>query len=78
MPFLVKKIEGDLLDFFEGKAILFKNITGVLGQEDYVNVNKFIGFTQNFSNVILVENLPLLTNYGLKHNLTTIELEISY
>ncbi len=78
MPYLVKKIEGNLLNFYETSPLLFKNISGVVGIEDFIKINNFIGFTQNFSQVIKVEGQLSLTNYGLKHNLTTINLEISY
>lgn len=78
MPYLVKKIEGNLLNFYETSPLLFKNISGVVGIEDFIKINNFIGFTQNFSQVIKVEEQLSLTNYGLKHNLTTINLEISY
>lgn len=78
MPFLVKNIQGNVLDFFEGEVKLFKSITGVVGLEDYIELNKFVALTQNFSKVIAVEEQQVLINYGLKHNLNTIELEISY
>lgn len=78
MPYIVKKISGEVLNFFEGECTYLKGITGVVGLEDYIHVNNFIGFTQNFSKVVEVEVLPEIKYYGYKHNFEIIELEISY
>jgi len=80
MPYLIKKIEGEIFDNFVGEIVFYKKIIGAIGLEDYVIVNNFIGFTQNFSNVIEVTNIRDNgnTKYGLHSKNNVINLEISY
>lgn len=78
MPYLIKKISGEILDNFEGNTSLVSQINAMLGVEDYIDINNFIGFTQNFTKVVEIIKLPVLTEFGLKNKTNFLELEISY
>lgn len=78
MPYLVKKIGGELLDYNEGEVIFINNLKGEIGVDDFVSVGKLIAFTQNFSHVNETVDFLKETNYGLKNNTNYKLLEISY
>jgi len=80
MPYLVKKVEGEIFNNFIGENYFYKKLVGTIGLEDYVKLNNFIGFTQNFSSVIKVGLISSNTKnkYGLKSGDNVINLEISY
>lgn len=78
MPYLVKKIEGEIFEMIEGNCSFVSNILGEVGVEDYIQINDFIAFTQNFSKVVEVEAIPSLVNYGLKNKTQFLELKLSY
>lgn len=78
MPYLVKKIVGEIFDNNEGQVGLLRILKAEIGVEDYIDVNTLIGFTQNFSKVVYAEDLPKITSYGLKNNTNFTLLEISY
>jgi hypothetical protein len=80
MPKLIKKIEGEFFETIIGDVIYSSSLTGEIQSEDYINLNGFIGYLQNFTKV---ENLTELTkpiNFGLKnkYNILTVTLEIDY
>lgn len=80
MPYLIKKIEGEIFSNFIGDIIFYKEISGAIGLEDYIKLNNFIGYSQNFINVIEVEMIRINGNskYGLTGKNNVINLEISY
>lgn len=78
MPYLIKKISGEILPNNEAEVKLLKLVKAKIGVEDYIDVDTLIGFTQNFSKVVNVELNPILSNYGLKNNTNFTLFEISY
>lgn len=80
MPKLITKIEAKVLDNFVGSVYIFSNLTGQVQFEDYVNLNGFVAYLQNFTKVGFVQNLPKPQLFGLKnqYNLPTVTLQISY
>lgn len=80
MPFYIKKIEGVILDTYLTEASFVTELKAELQFEDYVNLNNFIAFLQNFKQVESIEKIEKPFNIGLKNqfNLETITLEISY
>jgi hypothetical protein len=80
MPYLVTKVEGKVLDNFVGGIYVFSNLSGQVQFEDYIELNGFIAYLQNFTQVGYVEKLVKPLNFGLKtqFNLPTQTLSISY
>ena len=77
---LIKKIEGIVYNNVIGNVTLIKPISGVIQQEDYINLNGFIGYLQNLSKTEKTSALTKPYNYGLpnKYNMTMVTLEIDY
>lgn len=80
MPKLITKIEARVLDNFTGSVYIFSNLAGEIQFEDYVNMNGFVAYLQNFSKVGFTQSLAKPSFFGLKSpfNLPTISLQISY
>jgi hypothetical protein len=80
MPKLITKIEARVLDNFTGSVYIFNNLSGQVQFEDYVNMNGFVAYLQNFTKVGFVQTLTKPSFFGLKnqYNLPTISLQISY
>lgn len=78
MPQLIRSIEGEVLDNFVGDTMLLRTIVGEIGLEDYVNLNGFIAYLQNFSRADEAEALAKPLNFGLINNKEIVTLEISY
>lgn len=78
MPYLVKKVSGEILESNETSVNLVSILNASIGVEDYINVNTFIGYTQNFSQVVEAISIPKQTSYGLKNNTSFTLLNISY
>ena len=77
MPKLVKNIEGNIYDNHEGK-IFIGGIIGGIDTEDYININGFIGYLQNFKSVYNTEENNVNAVFGLKTENDVINLNISY
>jgi hypothetical protein len=77
---LFKKIEGEIFDNPFGDVKCIKSIEGQIQEEDYINLNGFVGFLQNLSKVEDTSSLLIPTNFGLKntYNVPMITLEIDY
>jgi hypothetical protein len=80
MPILIKSIQGNVLDNVIGNVYCFSSITGEAQFEDYINLNGFIAYLQNFKRVETLTKLEKPLKFGLKnqYNLPTTTLEISY
>lgn len=80
MPKLITKIEGQVLDNFTGSLYVFNEVSGQIQTEDYINLNGFVAYLQNFTKVGYVQSLPRPSFFGLRnqYNLPTTTLQISY
>jgi hypothetical protein len=80
MPKLITKIEGQVLDNFTGSLYVFNEVSGQIQTEDYINLNGFVAYLQDFTKVGFVETLNKPNFFGLRNqfNLPTTTLQISY
>lgn len=80
MPQLIKKIEGELIDTITNDVNLINSINGEIQEEDYINLNGFVAFLQNYTQVETIEKLIKPLNFGLinQYNIPVIILEIDY
>lgn len=78
MPHLIKNIEGEVLNNFVGNTSSLSIIVGKIGLEDYIGLNNYIGYLQNFSRIEEVVGLTIPTSFGLTNNNEMVTLEISY
>jgi hypothetical protein len=80
MPKLITKIEARVLDNYTGSVYIFSNLTGEMQFEDYININSFVAYLQNFTKVGFIQTLAKPSFFGLKnqYNQPTILLQISY
>lgn len=80
MPKLIKDIRADILDYFTGDLYYVTTLTATVQTEDYINLNGFIAYLQNFKKVGYLEYFQKPLTFGLKnqYNQPTITLEISY
>lgn len=80
MPVYIKKVEGIILDTYLADVSFISIINADVQFEDYVNLESFIAFLQNFSKASEITNLEKPLTFGLKtqFNEQTINLEISY
>jgi hypothetical protein len=80
MPILIKKIEGEVFETIIGDIIYGSSLTGEIQSEDYINLNGFIGYLQNFSKIEELTELTKPVSFGLKnkYNIGVVTLEIDY
>jgi len=80
MPILLKSVKSNVLDSYVGNLYFVSAIQASLQLDDYINVNGFIAYLQNYQYVESVTKLDKPIEFGLKnqYNLPTITLEISY
>lgn len=80
MPQLITNITANVLDNFIGTVTIFTPISAQIQQEDYINLNGFIAYLQNFSRIELTEPLEKPLVFGLKnaYNVSATTLNISY
>ena len=78
MPRLIKNIEGLIFDNFESSTLLLKSVEGFYGEEDYIKMDGFEAFLQDFRQIISVEDFDVPPSFGLKNNTDFITIEISY
>lgn len=80
MPKLLKNITGAVLENYSGEIVFLNSISGKIQFEDYVYIDSFIAYLQNFKQVEYFSILEKPLAFGLKnqYNLPTITLEISY
>ena len=80
MPQLIKKVEGEVFDQTIGSVSYLKPIIGEFQEEDYINLNGFIAYLQNFTETEEIDNLVKPLNFGLKneYNIPIVTLQIDY
>lgn len=80
MPQLIRNIQGQAYLVTTGNVSAFKTITGEIQQEDYINLNGYVAYLQNFTKIDYSELLIKPFLFGLKnrYNLPMVTLEINY
>lgn len=78
MPILYKNTEGNVYNNTIGSVVYIKQINGQIQGEDFINLNGFIAYTQNFSKIGVTSSLIKPINFGLFNNIEMTTLEISY
>jgi hypothetical protein len=80
MPKLIKNIKADILDYFTGDLYYVTELSGVVQDSDYINLNGFVAYLQNFKRVdyLVYFQKPLMFGLKNQYNQPTIILEISY
>lgn len=80
MPRLIKNINASILDNYLGSVPYYTTLSSDIQFEDYINLNGFIAYLQNFTNVKEVIRLQKPSTFGLKnqYNVGLNILQISY
>jgi hypothetical protein len=80
MPQLLKKVQGEILTNVIGDVRFVSNVYGQIQQEDYINLNGFVAYLQNFSRIEKTTELIKPMEFGLvnTNNIEIKTLEISY
>lgn len=80
MPQLIKKIQGFMPLYLNGGTRYVKTISGIIQQEDYINIPNFVGLIQNLTHTELTLGMDLPITFGLKNqnNSPMITLNIDY
>ena len=80
MPILLRTIDAKILDNFIGNINIFSSIEASIQFEDYIKLNAFTAYLQNFTKADSVTFFEKPITFGLKnqYNLPVITLEISY
>jgi len=79
MPYIIKNINAEVLDIFEGVITGF-GVSGEFGSEDYIKLPNFEAFLQDFSSVDTVVELEIPAIFGLtfNNNKEFVELNCSF
>ena len=79
MPQLVQKIEGEILQYVINDINYIKSVSGIIQDSDYIYLNGYIAYMQNFVNVEYTQLLGNPLTYGLpnvnKLKIATIEID---
>lgn len=80
MPILFRNIEARILDNFIGEVAIFSTIEASIQFEDYIRLNAFTAYLQNFTRAETVTFLSKPFNFGLanQYYLPTTTLEMDY
>ena len=80
MPQLLKQVQGEILTNVIGDVTFVSSVYGKIQQEDYINLNGFIAYLQNFSKIELATKVITPMDFGLPntYNIETKTLEINY
>ena len=80
MPKLLKSIQGNIVENIMGDVNYVIGVSGEAQLEDYINLNGFVAYLQNFSRVRSLTELQTPLEFGLKntYNVEMSTLEISY
>jgi hypothetical protein len=80
MPIILKNIEARILDNFVGDINIFSRVDASVQFEDYIKLNAFTAYLQNFTKADSVTTLTKPLTFGLKnqYNLTVQTLDVSY
>ena len=77
---IIKNIQAEILANYTSNLYYLSSLESQIQYGDYIKINGFIGYLQNFSKAIELENLIKPDLFGLKnqYNLPTVTLNISY
>lgn len=80
MPQLIKNIQAEELVLNTGSVSGINSLSGVIKEEDYVQLYGFVAYLQNLTKVDETVLLTKPLNFGLKNrlNLPITDLEIDY
>jgi len=80
MPQLLKNIQGSIVENIMGDINYVIGVSGEIQREDYINLNGFVAYLQNFSRVMSLTEMQVPSEFGLKntYNVEINTLEISY
>ena len=80
MPRLIKNISASVLNNYSGGISYYTTISSDIQFEDYINLNGFIAYLQNFTKVQNLIKLQKPSSFGLKNrlNIKVKILQISY
>ena len=80
MPQLIKKVEASVKPYLTGNVFYVTSISGLIQEEDYINLHGYIAYLQNLKQTEYTESLTMPLAYGLKnlHNIPMITLQIDY
>lgn len=80
MPRLIKSIQGNIVENIMGDVNYIIGVSGEAQLEDYINLNGFVAYLQNFSRVMSLTKLQTPSEFGLKntYNVEINTLEINY
>lgn len=68
MPQLVKKIEGSVELGISSNTYFVKEVSGLIQQEDYINVPSFVAYLQNLSQCEFTSGLTKPQLFGLSNS----------
>lgn len=80
MPQLIKKVEASVKPYLTGNVFYVTSITGVIQEEDYINLYGYVAYLQNLKQTEYTEGLIMPLTYGLKNqnNVPMITLQMDY
>jgi hypothetical protein len=80
MPQLLKKVQGEILTNVIGDVRFVTSVYGQIQGEDFINLNGFVAYLQNFSRIEETAELLVPMEFGLPntYNIETKTLEINY
>ena len=80
MTELLRSVKGEVYPNVIDSINYVSKVTGEIQREDYINLNGFVGLTQNLSRAEFTAALEIPLAFGLKnaYNIKPVTLEISY
>jgi len=77
---LIKQINGEFITESLGSITYINSISGEVNLEDYINLNGFIAYLQNFSRIETTSSMTQPIKIGLvnSNNIKMVTLEIDY
>jgi hypothetical protein len=78
MPNLVKSITANIIEITDGDVQYINSVSAELQREDYIDLNGFMAFLQDFSKTedTSLMQKPLVFGLKNKYNLNTVTLNI--
>tara|TARA_R110000782_G_scaffold21299_1_gene57355 strand:- start:46135 stop:46377 length:243 start_codon:yes stop_codon:yes gene_type:complete len=80
MPQLIKNIQGSVQPYITGNVFYTSSISGIIQEEDYINLYGFIGFLQNLKQTEYTSALTVPLMFGLPNfdNIPMVTIQIDY
>lgn len=80
MPQLIQNIQASVKPYLTGNVFYVTSISGVIQEEDYINLRGYTAYLQNLTQTQYTQSLVMPLNYGLKNpnNVKMITLQIDY